>query len=89
MIIRGIDRISNSTLPIAVIMCTNRLGALDPAVKRRAADILQFGRPNDLQRRIVLSNAFDGFSFTAKDIDALVSATGGNRCQGITSFLCH
>lgn len=79
--IRGIDRISNSTLPIAVIMCTNRLGALDPAVKRRAADILQFGRPNDLQRRIVLSNAFDGFSFTAKDIDALVSATGGNNGQ--------
>lgn len=79
--IRGIDRISNSTLPIAVIMCTNRLGALDPAVKRRAADILQFGRPNDLQRRIVLSNAFDGFSFTTKDIDALVTATGENNGQ--------
>ncbi|GCC48790.1 hypothetical protein chiPu_0033182, partial [Chiloscyllium punctatum] len=34
--IRGIDRISNAKLPAAVLMCTNRLGALDPAVRRRA-----------------------------------------------------
>ncbi len=30
--IRGIDRIANARLPAAVIMCTNRLSALDPAV---------------------------------------------------------
>ena len=40
--IRGIDRIANARLPAAVIMCTNRLDALDPAVRRRAADILAF-----------------------------------------------
>jgi len=40
--IRGVDRIAASGLPAAVIMCTNRLGALDPAIRRRAADILQF-----------------------------------------------
>jgi len=28
--IRGIDRIGNGRLPAAVIMCTNRLSALDP-----------------------------------------------------------
>ncbi len=79
--IRGIDRISSSALPVAVIMCTNRFGALDPAVKRRAADILQFGRPGDLQRHTVLSTALDCFSFTTRDIDALVAATGGNNGQ--------
>ena len=31
-LIRGIDRIGNARLPAAVIMCTNRLDALDPAV---------------------------------------------------------
>ncbi len=31
--IRGVDRIGNGSLPAAVIMCTNRLGALDPAVR--------------------------------------------------------
>jgi AAA+ superfamily predicted ATPase len=48
--IRGIDRIANQRLPAAVIMCTNRYEALDPAVKRRAAEILTFGRP-DAERR--------------------------------------
>ena len=43
--IRGIDRLGNGKYPAAVIMCTNRLGALDPAVQRRAADILTFARP--------------------------------------------
>ena len=55
--IRGVDRIANGRLPAAVIMCTNRLGALDPAVKRRAADILTFERPDDAQRRAVLRAA--------------------------------
>ena len=50
--IRGVDRLSNSHLPAAVIMCTNRLGALDPAVRRRAADILTFQRPDDFQRSL-------------------------------------
>ena len=54
--IRGIDRIANAKLPAAVIMCTNRLSALDPAVRRRAADVLSFARPNDEQRRVVLSS---------------------------------
>ena len=44
--IRGIDRLANANLPAAVIMCTNRLGALDPAIQRRAADILSFARPD-------------------------------------------
>ncbi len=38
--IRGIDRLASGRLPAAVIMCTNRLSALDPAVRRRAADVL-------------------------------------------------
>ena len=45
--IRGIDRLSNSRLPAAVIMCTNRYDPLDPAVTRRAAEILEFRRPDD------------------------------------------
>jgi SpoVK/Ycf46/Vps4 family AAA+-type ATPase len=74
--IRGIDRIANAKLPAAVIMCTNRLGALDPAVKRRAADILTFGRPNENQRRVVLTASLGQMQFSAQHIDSLVSATG-------------
>ncbi len=79
--IRGIDRLGNGRLPAAVIMCTNRLGALDPAVKRRAADILSFERPDDTQRRVVLSGALEGLGFSHQQIEDLVTATGPGKGQ--------
>ncbi|WP_369157536.1 AAA family ATPase [Candidatus Thiodiazotropha sp. LNASS1] len=84
--IRGIDRLANAHVPAAVIMCTNRLGALDPAVKRRAADILTFTRPNDDQRRAVLDMAFSGFGMSASELEQLVSVTGptSGRDYGFT-----
>jgi len=77
--IRGVDRLSNGQLPAAVIMCTNRLGALDPAVKRRAADILTFARPTDAQRHAVLDEPLKQLGFSKQQIDAMVAATGGEK----------
>jgi AAA+ superfamily predicted ATPase len=74
--IRGIDRLANGQLPAAVIMCTNRLSALDPAVKRRAAEILAFERPNDAQRHAVLDGALGALGLSAKHIEELVAETG-------------
>lgn len=74
--IRGIDRIANAKLPAAVIMCTNRLSALDPAVRRRAADVLEFSRPNDEQRRYALEARLADTGLEAADFDALTAATG-------------
>jgi AAA+ superfamily predicted ATPase len=78
-LIRGINRLSNGGLPAAVIMCTNRLGALDPAVRRRAADILEFRRPNDAQRKSVLKSNLHDVGFTAHDLEMLVAATGPSK----------
>lgn len=77
--IRGIDRITNANLPAAVIMCTNRLSALDPAVRRRSADVLIFGRPNDEQRRFVLSSRLEPFGLSRQHIEALIVVTGPHR----------
>ena len=74
--IRGIDRIANAQLPAAVIMCTNRLSALDPAVKRRAAEVLSFGRPNDAQRRSVLTRCLARLGIPDIAFDELVRVTG-------------
>ena len=74
--IRGIDLITNARLPAAVIMCTNRLNALDPAVRRRAADVLSFSRPNDEQRAFVLSTNLEPVGLAEDHINALVAATG-------------
>lgn len=77
--IRGIDRVHHSQLPAAVIMCTNRLGALDPAVKRRAAEILVFERPTDSQRREVLSGALASLGLTEAHVNSIVAETGPNN----------
>lgn len=84
--IRGVDRLASGRLPAAVIMCTNRLSALDPAVRRRAADILEFARPSDEQRRAVLAANLEPLGLRRADIDRLVAATGprGGREFGFT-----
>ena len=84
--IRGIDRIANNNIPAAVIMCTNRIGALDPAIKRRASDILTFTRPNEEQRFSVLSGPLRQLGFDSDGVSKIVKATGPNesRSYGFT-----
>jgi AAA+ superfamily predicted ATPase len=85
-LIRGIDRLASAHLPAVVLMCTNRLTALDPAVRRRSADILQFSRPTDDQRRHIFERWLGAAGFKKSDLDALVQATGesGHRGYGYT-----
>lgn len=74
--IRGVDRIGNGILPAAVILCTNRLNAIDPAVKRRSADILRFTRPNETQRLAVLKPILEEIGFSHEEINLIVTNTG-------------
>ncbi|GAB3629976.1 ATPase [Pandoraea terrae] len=74
--IRGVDRLAESGVPAAVILCTNRLSAIDPAVQRRAGEVFQFARPNDIQRRAVMEAPLTEVGFTPSQIDTLVSLTG-------------
>jgi len=83
--IRGIDRLANQRLPAAVVMCTNRYEQLDPAVRRRAAEILVFGRPDDEMRRMALAPKLEELGFDAADIEAIVQATGP-RAEGQPGF---
>lgn len=85
-LIRGIDDLAAAHLPVAVIMCTNRLGALDPAVRRRAAVVFEFHRPNEEQRFAVLKDGLAGSGLTVGDLEALSKATGKShgRAYGFT-----
>jgi AAA+ superfamily predicted ATPase len=83
--IRGVDRLCEQRLPVAVVLCTNRLGALDPAVRRRAAEVFEFSRPNDAQRRAILQGPLSEVGFTTRDVDRVVAETGpGNGAFGFT-----
>ena len=68
--VRGIDRIAASDSPAAVIICTNRLSAVDPAVRRRAAEIVEFGRPNKEQAKLVL-NVLSEVGLSDHDIEKI------------------
>ena len=75
-LIRGIDSVAAEALPIVIVMCTNRLGALDPAVRRRAAAEFDFTRPDVGTRRELFSMALEGCGISAKDLDHLAFLTG-------------
>lgn len=75
-LIRGVDDLAGSNLPAIVVMCTNRLDALDPAIRRRAAVTFLFSRPNEAQRAAFLGPVLQELGFDSRQIQALVTATG-------------
>ncbi|CAL9563317.1 AAA family ATPase [Streptomyces sp. NPDC101145] len=72
----GIDSLAGARLPIVVVLCTNRVGALDPAVMRRAAATFTFTRPSDEQRYAVLAQALDGLGIRPETVRKVVELTG-------------
>lgn len=74
--IRGIDSLGNGKFPAAVIMCTNRPNALDPAIKRRAAEIIYFKRPGEESRLRVIETPLTELGFDKKAIQKIVDLTG-------------
>jgi SpoVK/Ycf46/Vps4 family AAA+-type ATPase len=85
-LIRGIGHVSAEGMPVITVMCTNRGSAIDPAIRRRAAQIFEFERPNDEQRAEVLRRAFEGAGLSEEDLADLVRRTGAadGRSYGYT-----
>lgn len=77
-LIQRLDNLRLSQTRVAALFVTNRPGALDPAVRRRAALVLRFDRPTDAARREILSVRLDGVGLTATDLDELVRLTGAD-----------
>jgi SpoVK/Ycf46/Vps4 family AAA+-type ATPase len=78
-LIQGIDSINEAHLPVIIILCTNRLNAIDPAVRRRAAAIFEFNRPSEEQRLILFRNFLEGTELTEDDFKMLAHITGENE----------
>ncbi|WP_405361968.1 AAA family ATPase [Kitasatospora sp. NBC_00085] len=75
----GIDGLAGAGLPVVVVLCTNRVGALDPAVMRRAAATFTFTRPGNEQRHAVLAQALDGLDIQPETIRKAVELTGPTK----------
>jgi AAA+ superfamily predicted ATPase len=78
-LIRGVDRIARESLPALVVACTNRLDAIDPALRRRAAQTFGFVRPTTEQRVAVLAAALAGLNLTTQQLRQLAEATGPDQ----------
>ncbi len=75
-LIQGIDDLRQYGGRIVVILCTNRLSALDAALRRRAAIIEEFKRPSEEERRQLFSLDLAGLGLASTQISELVTATG-------------
>lgn len=75
-LIKGIDNLRRHNLPVLVVLCTNRLSALDPAVRRRAAFTVTLQRPNEGQRRALLAELLEGVSLTEDEFSHVIALTG-------------
>lgn len=85
-LIRGVDGLRRDRLPVLTVMCTNRVDAIDPAVRRRAASIFVFDRPGDDARRELLVRSFEGVGISDTELDEVVRQTGpqSGRAYGST-----
>lgn len=90
-LIRGIDELAAAKLPCLIVMCTNRLSALDPAVRRRAAAVFSFTRPGIDLRVKMLTSALEGSALSESDIEIIAESIGqsddrehGFTCSDIT-----
>jgi AAA+ superfamily predicted ATPase len=75
-LLRGVDELRDARVPVIVILVTNRLDALDPAVRRRAARVFEFRRPDTAQRRALLAAELAGVDLDPAALTALAEATG-------------
>jgi len=75
-LLRGVDELRDARLPVIVLLVTNRLEALDPAVRRRAARVFEFHRPDSAQRRALLAAELEGVGLDVAALTALADATG-------------
>lgn len=75
VLIKQIDSISKSKANLAVLLITNRLNALDPAVVRRATQVIIFNRPDKNGRKEVFQSILAGSNYSETDIEELVDAS--------------
>jgi SpoVK/Ycf46/Vps4 family AAA+-type ATPase len=80
-LIQGIDELRRLGGRVLVILCTNRLSVLDPALRRRAAIVEEFKRPSADERRQLFEMDLEGLSLSGIQFSELVESTGEREGQ--------
>jgi AAA+ superfamily predicted ATPase len=85
-LIQGVDDLRQYGGRIVLILCTNRLSALDAALRRRAAIIEEFKRPSDEERRELFTMDLAGLGLAPTQVAELVAATDARAGHPIWTY---
>jgi AAA+ superfamily predicted ATPase len=75
-LIQAIDDLRRLNGRVLVILCTNRLSSIDPALRRRAALQEEFTRPTPNDRRALFQLDMAGLNLEDEELRRLVDVTG-------------
>lgn len=78
-LIQGIDGLRRFQGRVVTFLCTNRLGAIDPALQRRAAIVQEFQRPTPDERKQLFAMDLASLELDPTQVKALVDATGSRE----------
>lgn len=78
-LIQGIDGFRRFQGRVVTFLCTNRLGAIDPALHRRAAIVQEFQRPTADERRQLFAMDLAPLNLDPNQLKALVDSTGSRE----------
>ncbi len=89
VLVKQIDMLARDAKGLAVILITNRLAVLDPAIRRRAALHLTFNRPDKEARRRIFASMLRGTRVTDRDLDDLAEKSERPDIPFSSSDLVH
>jgi len=79
VLIKEIDKLKEDNIPLAVILITNRIDALDSAVLRRATTQLTLGRPNRDSCRELLKMLLKDIPHSEVELEKIVTELVSNK----------
>ena len=85
-LIQGVDELRKYGGRIVVILCTNRLSILDAALRRRAAIVEEFTRPDAAERKELFSMDLEGLRLSEKQLTDLAAATGERNGHPVWTY---
>ena len=88
-LIKQIDKLKEEGINLAVILITNRMSVLDPAVRRRASLELQFKRPGEKQLYQVFGAILDKTETNRSEIEKLIDMAISKNIRYSYSDLFH
>ncbi len=75
VLVKQIDQLAREAPGLAVILITNRVAVLDPAIRRRVALHVEFKRPSANGRHAIFESILKGTKHTTSDVEVLVKAS--------------